>query len=318
MQRALRHRIRTSICLSLTIAAGGMVLPSAAEAIVPTIKFVTASSANNSVSPKMAVAVCPAGHAVLGGSALLRGPQGQIAIQSAFPHFDSGLAKWTFVVKAAEEPVTGTPDTWWITADAYCTPTTFPTIVEASSAFDSDPLKHATAECPAGMKVVGLGGEVSTSATVPPSALLGTLPPTTVVFHGMQTDIDLLSVTARATEANAAIGGEFLGNWKVTAVAACAFPLYFDGLEQRTTEEPGGGLALADIESKVSIGCSPGKTPIAGAASVFDHEMGHWYLHRFSRYNAFLKVQLDTESYRNNELGKFLMMHRATVVCVDK
>ena len=88
-----------------------------------------------------------------------------ILIQAAFPAWDPGLGKSVFVVKAVED-LTGTPDSWSVTASAYCTNTTVPTLVIAESPFDSNPIKSVKAECPNWMKVVGMGGEVSNSVPI--------------------------------------------------------------------------------------------------------------------------------------------------------
>ena len=109
------------------------------------------------------MAQCPAGTFIMGGAAEITGGQGQVAIQAAFPTFDAGLASSMFVVKAAES-MTGTTDNWSLTAIAYCTPTTNPTLYEEASPFDSDDVKSVTVMCPEGTKVVGMGGEVSKSA----------------------------------------------------------------------------------------------------------------------------------------------------------
>jgi hypothetical protein len=308
------HRPRRSTCVAALIVLLRVLAPIASEGAVPALTYASNTSAYNSASPKMAIAQCPFGAFVLGGAASLSGAEGQVAIQAAFPSYDAGLFKHVFVVKAVED-LTGTASSWSVTASAYCS-SSFPIVYETMpSAFNSDPLKSATVSCPAGMKVVGIGGEVST-VDGEPGALVGSVPPASVVFHGARANDDLTQVTARATEIDAPFGGGYAGGWKVTAVAACSFPVYYDGLELRYSSGTAGGLVVGDTQSILHIACSTKtKQIIATAATVDDHDMGQWYLDRFSRSNAFSNVVYG-EADRNAELGTVLATHTVFVVCV--
>jgi hypothetical protein len=167
------------------------------------------------------------------------------------------------------------------------------------------------------MKVVGMGGEVSNSAYSEPAALVGNIPTTAVVFQGFKADDDMTEVTARATEVAGALGGGFAAPWKVTAVATCSWQFYFGGLELMSNSELGGGLLPFETESKLYIGCSAkAKRIVAAASTTNDHDMGQWYLHRLSRYNAFQNIVYG-EAYRNPELGTVLMNQTAQVICID-
>jgi hypothetical protein len=297
----------------------GLGTPAVAEAIVPVVQYVTSTSVLNSASPKMAIAQCPFGKSVLGGAALVSGAEGQVAIQGAFPTYDAGLGKHLFVVKATED-LTGTVGSWSVTAIAYCTSTTVVLFDHQSSAFDSTDIKSTTVECPAGMKVVGMGGEVSDDIyDSSPAALVGTIPTTAVVFRGFEANDDLTEVTARATEVGGALGGATASAWKVTAVAACAFAAYFDGLELRRNVEAGGGTLAFETDSRVEISCSSkDKQVIAAAGMSDDRDQGQWYLDRFSRYNAFQHYRIVSEAYRNPELGIALVKHGVQAICTDK
>ncbi|HEV2782257.1 MAG TPA: hypothetical protein VGX25_22940 [Actinophytocola sp.] len=286
-----------------------------ARAAVPSVTFVPATTAFNSSSPKIAVAVCPPGMAVLGGAAELTGGAGQVLIESAFPLHNLGALQYQFVVKARED-LTGTDSSWSVTAGAYCTDDTVPMYVSAPSSHDSTPIKDVEVECPRGTKVVGMGGQVSTSDGSQPAPTVGDLPDPRVVFQGFSVNQDLNTVTARATEQSGALGGAVPGNWSVTAVAACGYEYAFDGIEHRATEQPGGGLLPADSASRVDLSCTEDKTPMSMGATVDDYEMGQWYLDRFSRYNPFKDYQLVTEAYRNPELGTVLMHHGAYLICI--
>jgi hypothetical protein len=316
-EEAMRSHIATAVvtaALALTtltgLGAGGT-----AEALVPAITFVSNTSPKNSMSPKMVEAVCPPGMSALGGGAVLSGAQGDVLVQGAFPMFDAGLGRHVFVVKATET-LGGTLASWTVTANAYCTPTTVPTYIVEDTVFDSNPIKSVAAHCPEGMKVVGMGGEVSTAFDLPPGPLVGTIPNAGVVFHGMTADDDLLSVTARATEVDGTLGGSFAGNWRVIAVAACAQQIHFDGLELRYNTESAGGLVIGDAESHVYIGCSAkGLQMISVATAIHDDDMGQWYIDRFNRYNAYQDRSYG-DAYRNNGLTS--VDQTVSIICIKK
>ena len=290
-------------------------VPAPAHAFIPTVNYVTATSLSNSSTTKMVYAECPAGEAVLGGSASIKGADGQVNIQAAFPKHDVGLGRYIFVVKATED-ATGTAGNWSITAGAYCTPDTVPIYDEASSAFDSNPIKSVTVACPANTKVVGMGGEASIRATGEVGALLATIPDARVVFQGFELDDDLTQVTARATELAGALGGVAPQMWKVTAVVACSQPYNFDGLTLTKKRDLGGGFLLNETDSSVETSCALGQRIIGAASRVDDYDMGQWYLDRMSRYNAF-QNRIVVGATRNAELGTILTRQTAYVVCVD-
>jgi hypothetical protein len=104
----------------------------------------------------------------------------------------------------------------------------------------------------------------------------------------------------------------------VRATASCAPLGFVEGLEHRTNTDLGGGLLLDEIDSSVQIGCSLGNKQIIAAGSAMnEHDMGHWYLERFSRKSA-LNLEMQAEAYRNAELGLGLVNQTAAIICVDK
>jgi hypothetical protein len=318
MTISTRATLAGGVSLAL-LAAMHLALPTTAEAIVPAVVLVSDTTLSNSATPKVAAAQCPFGTSVLGGGAVITGAEGEIAIQGGFPTYDPGLGKHLFVAKATEHHLGGTIGSWSLTAFAYCTNTTVALLQHADSAFDSDDIKSVTVECPAGMKVVGMGGEVSSSLDLPLAPLVATVPATTVVFRGVEADPDLTSVTARATEEGGVLGGATGASWKVTAVAACAWAAYFDGLELRENTERGGGSLVFETDSRVEIACSDKSMKvIATAATIDDRDLGQWYLDRFSRYNAFQHYRIVSEAYRNAALGTALVRHGVQAICVDQ
>ena len=291
-------------------------VPAPAHAFLPTVNYVTATSLYNSSTTKMVYAACAAGEAVLGGSASVKGGDGQVTIQAAFPMHDLGLGSYIFVVKATED-ATGTADNWSITAGAYCTPDTVPMYDEASSAFDSSPIKSVTVACPANTKVVGMGGEASIRQSGEVGALLATIPDARVVFQGFELDDDLTQVTARATEVAGALGGIAPQMWKVTAVVACSQPYNFEGLTLTKKQGTRRGVAARTRPTARS-------RPAARSASASSARHRGWTTttwasgisNRMSRYNAFQNRVL-AEATRNTELGTILTRQTAYVVCVD-
>jgi hypothetical protein len=306
--------------VTVTLGALGLVMAAVtagpAEALSPPVSFVTSTSLVNSNSPKIVYAACPFGKTVLGGEAKVNGANGQVAIQGAFPMYDAGLAQFIYVVKATED-LTGTPDNWSITASAYCTSATVPVYDEASSLFDSDPIKSVTIECPNGTKVVGMGGEVSTTPYGEVAALLATIPDTRIVFQGFELNDDMTQVTARATERAGGLGGSAPQSWRVTAVVACSQPYRFDGLEMRRNQESGGGFLPTETDSSVEVGCTAkAKRIIAAGSRVHDYDMGQWYLDKMIRYNAF-QNRIVAAATRNPEVGTILMKQTAYIICID-
>jgi hypothetical protein len=319
--RAQRRSAPTFITTVLILTAIAELSLSGQAVAGPAIKYVTKTTVSDSTPQKKIAAECPFGWFVLGGAAVINGGAGQVAIQAAFPTFDAGLGKFLFVVKAVEDHVGGTNDNWSVTAAAYCTNTTVGTIVHEDSLFDSDAIKSVSVECPAGTKVVGMGGEVSIVDADPGDSFNSIPVDTELIFHGVEANNDLTQVTARGIEHNAVVGGGiFAGSWKVTAVAACALPVYFDGLEPRRNLQVGGGLLEFETESQVDVFCSSKeKTVIATASSIDDHDQGMWYLDRFIRLNGLAgKDQIIAESFRNEELGTTLVRHGVSSICVDK
>lgn len=301
----------------LLAAASIMVLVSArpAAALTPVVVRVVEVSPLSSSAVKVARAECPWYQRVLGGEALISGAgaAGKVAIQGAFPMYDAGLLKWVFVVKASEED--GYAGSWSVTAVAYCTTSPeAPIYVQASSVFDSDPVKSVEVECPFPLKVVGMGGEV-TKLDGDPLADTASIPSTDLIFHGMETNTDMRKVKASGIESGGLLGGDFDGNWKVTAVAACAREAYYEGLEVRIARASEGGDALSPDDSSVMVACSPGKKNIAvGGSMVGDQDMGTWFLHRFSRKGAG-DTEVYGKVYRNSSTA--FVKHTVSTICVN-
>jgi hypothetical protein len=125
------------------------------------------------------------------------------------------------------------------------------TVVMADSAFDSEPVKSATARCPAGKRVLGGGGQLFHDNG---RVVLATMIP----LHSSTFD----GYTVTAVERP---GGHRL-NWTVRVYAVCANPL------------PGIEIVMAfttdDIVKNVRATCPAGKAVVGTGAAVGSPELG--------------------------------------------
>jgi hypothetical protein len=304
-----------ALALAFGLVAGGR-----AEGFSPAISYVENTTAYNASSPKVARAVCPGGHSVLGGGAVITGGQGQAAVQAAFPTHDDSIWQDVYIVKAAAAE--GSTDSWSVTAAAFCTPSTVTMKVFEPSLFDSTAAKKVTIQCPYPYKVVGMGGEVAKQNYEHPTNDPVTIPNPTdgegtgLVFQGFEVDPGLTTVTAYAIEQAAALDPDYdyTGDWKVVAFATCAYEAYFGGLELRSLRAKGGGLY--DPEHTVSVACSPGKKLMAIGDRVEDYDMGQWYIHRFFRLNPFQQTAFG-KTY-HSQLTNLSVKQTTSIMCVDK
>jgi hypothetical protein len=293
-----------SIAVAALLAAVVFVAAPGTGEAAPLVQYFENTSNYNSVSPKMAVAECPANMWVLGGSATIVREEGQVAIQAAFPFYDAMTATSKFVVKASED-IDGTPGNWRVVAGAYCTDTFVMAPVSWSTAFDSTTPKSVPAPpCPGGLSVVGLGAEVSAYPD-PPEDVAFTTPPLNVVLQGVEVDAALGIVVARATE-----HGAWANNWQLTAVAVCGYPQLFEGLERVAKRVSSKG---AD-ETRVEASCPAGKRPIAVASKNREGNLGEWYLDRFGK-PALALGPIVAESFRNS--GVSANVHYVYIVCTN-
>ena len=120
------------------------------------LELVTATSASSSVN-KSVTATCPGGKRLLGSGAEIVGAFTQVLLDGQFPN--PGL---TAVTVNALEDETGTSGTWSLKAYAICANLiTGLQRVAVTGATDSAAPKVATATCPGGKAVIGLGGSIN-------------------------------------------------------------------------------------------------------------------------------------------------------------
>jgi hypothetical protein len=163
---------------------------------------VTASTATNGTDGKSITSTCPAGTQLTGASGQINGGFGNVVMDDLRPN---GNPPTSVTVTGFEVD----PDSSWsATAIAICAnPLPGLQRVVVTSASNSVN-KSATAICPAGKKLVGLGGQLD--------AALGE-----VVIDDYTPSELLTSATVTGNEA-VDIDGAFAGNWSVTAYAICA------------------------------------------------------------------------------------------------
>lgn len=157
-------------------------------------------SDTNSTAVKTMPVSCPPGMRVLGIGGDLPGGLGQVVLEGLVPN-----AALTGVTVSAREDGSGSADSWQIQAKATCTtPPAGLVRTPGFSLLDSFTPKTATATCPAGKRVHGVGGEVDGGAgEVRMTAMLASSA-TTVQVVGTEDE------------------NGFAGNWGVRAFAICA------------------------------------------------------------------------------------------------
>jgi hypothetical protein len=221
-----------SFCL-LGLAATITVLAGPASAAVPGLQIVSATSATNSISPKRALATCPAGKVVVGTGAELTGGLGDVVIDDLVP--------MATTVRAVAYENGNSPRNWNVRAYAICAnPLPGLQIVTATSLFNSNN-KSVTATCPAGKNTIGTGAELT----------------------GARGDvvIDFLRPTATTVIAGGTEIGNSPRNWNVRAYAICANPL--PGLEIVTK----GSAINSDNKFATAI-CPAGKVVTGAGAEI--------------------------------------------------
>lgn len=159
------------------------------------IHFTSATNSQN----KSVVASCPAGLRLYGTGAEIAGAFGQVLIEDVIPN--PGLTSVT--VNAVENgPFAGN---WSVTGYAICAnPSRFMARVAATSATNSVATKSATAACPFGTRVHGVGGQIDNGFG-------------NVHLTDLQPGPFLGAATTTAQER-----GLFFGSWRVTSYVICA------------------------------------------------------------------------------------------------
>jgi hypothetical protein len=242
MQAVLRPR---RLLIALGAVAASLGLAGTASASVPGIERITAASPTDSGASKSSLASCPAGKRVVGVGGEITGGFGEVAMTQVVPSND---LRHVFV--NAQEDAIGSSRSWRVDAYAMCAnPIAGAHVVSAirTNVFDDT---TARATCPAGEKIMSVGGRISGSGT-------GTA--------GVNGRVGITGFTypsssigdARAQERQTAT----TGTWSVEALAICGPPL------------PGQvrGFKFTDSNSdskERGIGCPPGTNLLGGGGFV--------------------------------------------------
>jgi hypothetical protein len=146
--------VRAFVAFVVGLVVLAVVDVSPARAAVPGLQIVSAVTVADSVSPKSAVATCPAGKRVIGTGVYLDGVAGDVVVDDLVPTTSS-------VVATGYERGGGTAAVWWIRAFAVCAaPLPGLTIVTTTTAATSSH-KTVSAACPTGTQVLGAGAAVT-------------------------------------------------------------------------------------------------------------------------------------------------------------
>lgn len=193
---------RTLAAIALAVSATGVAVAAVAApahaVAAPSIE--SASTANDGTSPKSISVSCPAGTRVYGVAAQISGAQGAATLDDLTPNV--GL---TSVFITAYE--NGDPGDWRLIGRAYCgSPTANIQRVTVASASNSTSPKSVSVTCPAGLRLYGLGGELTGAVG-------------NVFFDDLTPNAGLTSAFITAYE-----NGAYASNWSLSGYAICANP----------------------------------------------------------------------------------------------
>jgi hypothetical protein len=234
------RRRRSAVALALGSGAAllALVFTTAASAAVPGLERVARTSEFNSTNVKVNGAPCPVGKRLLGGGGDITGGLGQVEMDRLRP----GPFGLTVIAGEDED---GADADWFVRAYSICAdPLPGLEIVPATGPSNSNN-KHITAACPAGKRLVGVGGEIVGEES-------------RVVLNDLIPNPELTKVIVRAVENQNGTADD----WLVRAHAICANPLA--GLELAT-----GASAIDSAAAKSGVAtCPAGKRVLSAGAEI--------------------------------------------------
>jgi hypothetical protein len=232
------------VLLALAVVLAALFIAAPARAVTGTL-FVSKIGPSGSPASVVVTAECPGGTSAIGGGAVIGGST-RVRVNAAVPGSEG------FTVLAVE-PAGGVSEQWQLVVTAVCVPTaSLPGLlyVSAFSGTDSAAGHSATVECPAGRRLIGMGGLVD-SFNIGQDRLLLT---------GIRPDGGLTSLTAAGAETSPG----FAGHWRVKATAACAYPL--PGLTRIGAASAGFDSTPAKL---VRAACPAGTTVLSAGFDVY-------------------------------------------------
>jgi hypothetical protein len=221
------------------VVAGLVSTAGPAAAATPAPQFVEAHQGPDSTDLKIAEAKCPAGTVVYGGGGDIVGGGHQVFLQQldTFGYTDRFFAQ-------AHEDADGYAGSWSLYAWAVCgAPLPGMQYVSARPAGDSASLHSTTVSCPAGKKVLSVGGSA-----------IGYLAPLDswghFILDSLTPSADLGSVTVQGYEDEAGS----TERWQVNASAVCAYPR---PNQQRVSVSTSAGTADRTVTTECPAGTRP-------------------------------------------------------------
>jgi hypothetical protein len=211
-----------------------------ASAFLTQMQMVFRTSASTSENKQITVS-CPSGKRVLGAGGDASPGSGQVMVDAIRPN-----AALTRVTARAREDETGSGADWVVVAYAVCAaPPTGMERVVTTSASSSSATRSVAAACPAGKRLLGLGGEVGS-------------PNGQVLLDGLLPNAALTQATVNALE-------DETGNadpWALTAYAICSDPIA--GLERVLGTTTTGSEAFKSAGAQ----CPAGKTLVSPGGTI--------------------------------------------------
>jgi hypothetical protein len=245
----------------LTATTTAITLTAAVPAhAVPSMSFVTATTASDFRLGRTHAAHCPIGRRVLGGGAYVGGGATEVHIDGLMPVTTAGGDSFHANATVVQRPDgTGWRGSWFLVVYAICgaAPAGLQ-YVSASSAGGFTTYRTVTASCPAGKRVIGAAGRVTPGFGF---AMLDQITPTATL-----TDV---VVTGYESAAPAALA------WRVDAFAICANPLPGQVLISATSPTSAtpykSAVVLCPTGTRIhGLGHDlTGTTGLAGATAVF-------------------------------------------------
>jgi hypothetical protein len=234
------------ILMAVAAALGAQVVGAHPAAAAPAAQVTSARSGPDSTELKTAEAKCPSGTVVYGGGGDIVGGGHEVFLQQldTFGYTDRFFAQ-------AHEDADGYAASWTLYAWAVCGPP-LPGLQYVSSrpAGDSASFKATTVACPAGKKVLSVGG----------SAIGYGGPLTTwrhTILDSLTPSADLSTVTVEGYEDETGTNEA----WQVSASAICAYP--------RPSQQRISATTAADPADKTrSVECPAGTIPYSAGGGL--------------------------------------------------
>jgi len=276
--------------LSVVQFAGGA--PASAVSRPQTVSSRT--SQTNSLSPKTMVVLCPPGKRVIGGGGWVQeigDKTHRLALTQLRPVRLFTSTQDGYAVTAAET-TPGTTNNWWVQAYAICAdPLPGLHIVAATTNPSSSAVQATAAVCPAGQRVIGTGGRISTSGGEVVLQVARASRPGDIARIQAHEDAD-----------------GYASNWYVTSYAVCVnTPARYEVVSKESTQRE------SETE-KIALATCPPNTYLHGSgAAITNTAPGNVSLQGIYPYSEARQTQaLAVENTPTSQNWDFIV---ATAIC---